>query len=113
MIFSFHVASDRELNFTLKNADIFCFFSLKNNIFIPESEWSLAVSASLRMKKNILILESFTNEALAINDRQRIIGGPDFLWMAPHALSVFNKAVHENSGSYTLIKSCLLNSNYK
>ncbi len=113
MIFSFHVASERELNFSLKNTDIFCFFSVKNNIFIPESDWSLAVSASLRMKKNILILESFTNEALAINDRQRIIGGTDFLWMAPHALSVFNKAVYENSGSYVHVKSCLLNPNYK
>ena len=113
MIFSFRVSPEKELNFSLKNTDIFCFFSVKNNIFIPEPEWNLAVSASLRLKKNILILESYMADVPAINDRQRIIGGPDFLWMAPHALSVFNKAVHDNSGSYTLIKSCLLNPNYK
>jgi hypothetical protein len=108
MIFSFQLSVERELNFSLKNTDIFCFFSVKNHIFVPELDWSWAVSASLRMKKNILILESFTDEVPTINDRQRIIGGPDFLWMAPHALSVLNKAVHDNSGSYTLVKASLL-----
>ena len=110
MIFSFKFSAERELNFSLKHTDIFCFFSVRNHIFVPEVEWSLAVSASLRMKKNILILEALTNEAPVINERQRIIAGPDFLWMAPHALSVLNKAVHENSGSYALVKSCLLKS---
>ncbi len=112
MIFSFRVSPERELNFSLNNTDIFCFFSVNSNIYIPESNWNLALSASLRMKKNILILESFMSDLPPINERQRIIGGRDFLWMAPHALSVFNRAVHENSSSYTHVKSCLLNSNY-
>jgi hypothetical protein len=110
MIFSFQQSSERELNFTLTNTDIFCFFSVKNNIFVPETEWSRAVSASLRLKKNILILESFMTHEPDINKRQRILGGPDFLWMAPHALSVLNKAVHEYSGGYALVKSHLLKS---
>jgi len=107
MIFSFQQSSERELNFSLTNTDIFCFFSVKNNIFVPETEWSRAVSASLRLKKNILILESYLTHEPDINERQRIIGGTDFLWMAPHALSVLNKAVLEYSGVYSLVKSHL------
>jgi len=110
MIFSFQQSSERELNFALRNTDIFCFFSVKNNIFVPEAEWSRAVSASLRLKKNILILESFMTHEPDINERQRILGGSDFLWMAPHALSVLNKAVHEYSGIYPLVKSHLIKS---
>ena len=107
MIFSLVDRPDLNVSFEMADTDIFCFFHSQNSIVVPAQEWSLAVATSLKMKKNVLLLESPLKQPLSINFSQRWCSGEGFLWLAPRALSVFLEAADEFSASYPSIKAFL------
>lgn len=110
MIFSFDQLPKAAIHFSLEKTDIFCFFHSENAIIVPRNRWVIAVAATLRAKKNVLLLESPRELAPIINESQRWQVGEDYLWIAPRGLSVLIKAAGENSDSYTAIKFQLSNS---
>jgi hypothetical protein len=106
MIFSFSEDDPSEVKIVLPNTDIFCFFAATHAVGVPSSEWWKAVAASLRIKKDVLILEKnitlFTSHPSA-----RWLISESFLWLSPRSLSVFLEASHQNSNTYHLLKSKL------
>lgn len=104
MIFSLSDALSARVDFESEQTDIFCFFSTDKNVLIPSSLWLHAVCASLKMKKNVLILESAIENDSQVLKAQRWHAGENFLWLAPRALSVLLEAPFEISGSYKTLK---------
>lgn len=107
MIFSFTDGPVSEVKWHLPHADIFCFFSASSSINVPSTEWWKAVAASLRLKKEVLILEENLSP-IQINSSARWLTGEKFLWLPPRSLSVFLEATHENSETYLLVKASLI-----
>lgn len=95
----------REILFSAEGTDIFTFFSSENSILVPKEKWIHAVAASLKLKRNVLVLESYRIQHPAVDHSLRWQAGDDFLWMAPRGLSVLLEAAHVYSSSYELIKS--------
>lgn len=110
MIFSFSNNDTCEFSFSLSNTDIFCFFLTENSAVVPVSHWHLAVSTSLRMKREVLILEKPLQQLPEINKTQRWQAGENYLWLAPRSLSVFLMAQNEVSVTYDTIKKILISS---
>ncbi len=111
MIISFSSSvPSREIVFSVEDTDVFTFFSSENSIFMPEEKWVHAVAASLKLKRNVLVLESYREEVPALDMTARWQAGEDFLRIAPRGLSVLLEASHEFSGSYGLVKSFFINS---
>lgn len=110
MIFSLSNQTAHNLAFTLENADIFCFFSAAESVVLPAQSWHLAVSASLRMKREVLLLEEPMKQLPELNRTQRWQVGEKYLWLAPRALSVFLLAHNEISNSYDSVKKTLTSS---
>lgn len=104
MIFSLSEKSPAAVSIALDNTDIFCFFHTEKSISIPESYWLKAIAASLKMKRNVLVLEEPLASAEAVLTAQRWHAGEQFLWLAPRALSVLLEAPFEVSGSYKTLK---------
>jgi len=107
MIFSFSEKSCQKINFEIDQTDIFCFFHPENAIKIPEKYWLQAVASSLKMKKNVLILEANLNAVPDINAAKRWQPGEHYLWLAPRSLSVLLEAPHAVSATYSSIKTHL------
>lgn len=104
MIFSLTDNPSGRVNVEIDNTDIFCFFSSEKNVLIPSSLWLQAVCASLKMKRNVLILESPIENDSKVLKAQRWHAGENFLWLAPRSLSVLLEAPLEISGSYKTLK---------
>lgn len=104
MIFSLCEKSSDAVAIALENTDIFCFFHPEKSISVPESLWLKAVAASLKMKRNVLILEEPIASAEKVLTAQRWHAGEHFLWLAPRALRVLLEAPIEVSGSYKILK---------
>lgn len=108
MIFSLSNQTPTDLALSLENADIYCFFSAAKSVVLPATYWHLAVSTSLRMKREVLLLEEPMTQLPELDRTQRWQVGEKFLWLAPRALSVFLMAPNEISVSYDSIKKILL-----
>ena len=104
MIFCCEHLPQADIEFSMEKTDIFCFFHSKNAVFFPRDCWVTAVAASLKMQKNVLLLESHREQAPVVNLSQRWEVGENYLWIAPRGLSVLIKAANENSASYPDIK---------
>jgi hypothetical protein len=104
MIFSLSEKNTGAVSIALDNTDIFCFFYSEKSISIPASHWLKAIAASLKMKRNVLILEKPIESAAAVLIAQRWHAGEHFLWLAPRALSVLLEAPFEVSGTYKTLK---------
>ncbi len=107
MIFSFSNSSIQKINIEINQTDIFCFFYSENAIFVPEQVLLQAVVASLKMKKNVLILEEHFGDISALDTSKRWQAEGEFLWLAPRSLSVLLEARHEISDSYKCMKNYL------
>lgn len=64
---------------------VFSFFQVPHSIQIPSELWFESVCASLRMKKNVIILESEI-EIPVINPSSRWEAGPQWVYLAPRSL---------------------------
>ena len=104
MIFSFSNSLVGRLNFELPETDIFCFFHSQNAVSIPSNFWLQATTATLKMKKNVLILEENPPQLPLIHFAQRWHVGDKYLWLAPRSLSVLLLASHEFSACYDKMK---------
>ena len=109
MIFSFSAELSGKINFEIANTDIFCFFQPGNAVSIPAELWILAIASSLKMKKNVLILEEELAVSPLINSAQRWQVGDQFLWVAPRGISALLKADHLISDRYQSMKAYLKN----
>ncbi len=107
MIFSFQEKPIQKLNFTHLETDIFCHFYSENAVLVPSELWLQAVATTLKMKRNVLILEKNLPAFPSINVTQRWQVGEDFLWIAPRALSVLLEAPIEISKRYKCMKDHL------
>ena len=108
MIFSFSNSSYQKINIEINQTDIFCFFYSENAICVPEKVLMQAVVASLKLKKNVLILEEHFGDILSLDSTKRWQVGAEFLWLAPRSLSVLLEAHLEISGSYKCLKNYLI-----
>jgi hypothetical protein len=107
VIFSLSNQNPYELAFSIENADIFCFFFAEKSVVVPEYHWHLAVSTSLRMKREVLLLEAPLKQLPELNKTQRWQVGEKYIWLAPRSLSVFLMAYNEIPGTYDAIKKML------
>jgi hypothetical protein len=107
MIFCLSESSSAEVEFSFDGTDIFCFFHSQKGIRIPEELWLKAVVSSLKLKKNVLILESPLIGPPALNTTARWQVAENFLWLAPRSLSVLLEAAIEKSITYDLLKTRL------
>ena len=110
MIFCFSESSSADVEFSSDGTDIFCFFHSQKSIHIPEEFWLKAVVSSLKLKKNVLILESPLIELPLLNSTARWQVADNFLWLAPRSLSVLLEAAIEKSITYDLLKTRLSSS---
>lgn len=90
----------------LPESDVFCFYHCDAAVIVPVEIMWTAVVASLKLKKNVLILESNLAQIPSLGTA-RWLAGEDFLWLAPRASSVLLEAIQKNSGSYPSIKTYL------
>jgi len=110
MIFSFSKSFEKEMNLEIKQTDIFCFFHRDNAISLPENFWLQAIASSLKMKKNVLILESHFTHIPLLDTSRRWQVGDEFLWLAPRSLSVLLEAHNAIPATYEEIKKLLITS---
>jgi hypothetical protein len=110
MIFSFSNSFEKEINFEIDQTDIFCFFHSENAISLPEKYWLQAIASSLKMKKNVLVLERHFTHIPLVNTTRRWQVGDEFLWLAPRSLSVLLEAHKTIPVTYEAIKKLLISS---
>ena len=110
MIFSFPGKSTHKIDFEILQTDIFCLFASENAIKLPSEAWLNSIVCSLKMKKNVLILDEHLAQPPVLNITQRWHVGGDFLWLAPRSLSVLLEAPHDISNSYDSLKNFLKSS---
>lgn len=104
MIFSLSPNVEGKIDFDIPNTDIFCFFHSQTMTLIPESVWIHAICASLKMKRDVLLLEAPLSAIPVLNTTARWHVGDQFLWLAPRSKSVLLEAPHALSTSYKCLK---------
>ena len=110
MIFSFIGKNSPKIDFEIPQTDIFCLFASENTINLPSEAWLNSIVSSLKMKKNVLVIEGYIEHSPVINITQRWQVGANFLWLAPRSLSVLLEAPHDISNSYDSLKNYLKSS---
>jgi hypothetical protein len=108
MIFSVGEHSESFVTAEREMTDIFCFFHSENSINIPKSSLVGAVLASLKNKKFVLVLEKPHLMLPFETSTKQLVIGEHYLWLAPHAQSVFLLAAKQNSVHYGNLKQSLL-----
>jgi hypothetical protein len=109
MIFSFTDSGPVSLAHEMEGTDLFCFFKTPTSILVPQETWLLSVCASLKIKKNVLILEEPMTKLSCSDLTVRWQVGERFLWLAPRSLSVLLEAQNEKSNTYIRLKDLLSN----
>lgn len=107
MIFSLSNSTSFEVDFSSDTTDLFCFFHSQNSVKVPQEFWLQAVVSSLKLKKNVLILETPIGPLPLLNSTARWEVGESYLWLAPRSLSVLLEAASQKSMTYNLLKSRL------
>jgi hypothetical protein len=107
VIFSLSKSPVQTLSFEISETDIFCFFHSANAVNVAEKFYLHAILTSLKMKKNVLILEENIPQAPSLDCSQRWQNGEKFLWLAPRSASVLLEAQEEISASYKFMKNYL------
>lgn len=93
-----------------KNLDIFSFFPVKNSIQCPEEFWFLAISASLKMKHSVLILEEDLRPLPAWDEAKRFVVSDNWCWLAPRGLSLITEAYRQKTMTFQDFKIFLKHS---
>lgn len=94
----------------LKGVDVFCFFTVKNGISCDESLWWSAITASLRMKHEVLILETEIQGFPSWDPSKRWQVGENWSWLSPRSLTVISDTCSPNHLDYQAFKKFLKNS---
>lgn len=93
-----------------KKLDIYSFFPVNNSIQCPEELWFEAISASLKMRHSVLILEEDLRPLPMWDETKRFVVSDNWCWLAPRGLSLITKAYHQNSMKFQEFKIFLKNS---
>jgi len=91
MIFSL---SNSHQNFEFvapENMDVYCFFKTQNSIHLPVSSLKLAILASLRLKKEVLLLKTLPFPE-GINKNLQWQASDHWLWLPPRSSSIISAA---------------------
>jgi hypothetical protein len=88
----------------MDHTDILCFFKQSNAIISPEELWFEVTAASLKRKRNVLLLEQNVTYIPVINLMQRWEVGDRSLWLAPRSLSVISAAYADSTINYQELK---------
>jgi hypothetical protein len=91
----------------LENFDLICFFQTPHSIAAPLDSWFDAVCASLRNKRNVLILEENINQLPSPKANQRWQIGEGWVCLEPRALNAITAAYPKNSQNIVLFRSFL------
>jgi hypothetical protein len=94
----------------LTNTDIFCFFSVGHAVNVPADLWFQAICSSLRLKREVFLLEAQIQNFPTWNARARWDSGENWSWLAPRALSVISRAYQETPMDFQYFKLFLKNS---
>lgn len=107
MIFSL---SNFEKKFELPSCpdiDIICFFRVENAVHADEKLWWKTLTASLRGKRPVLILESNLDSFPAIDKSQRWQTSDNWCWLTPRSLSVISEAYAQKHPKLEELKTFL------
>lgn len=103
--------SSARIQFEIKpNLDVFCFFSCTDAVSIPEREWFNAVLASLKLGREVLILEEIPNSWPELNFSSRWEVGDNWTWLAPRSRRVLSETYTHFSTDLISIKQSLRSS---
>lgn len=108
MIFSLSRSEEEfALRLDAPHLDIFCFFTVTASVSVPEMEWLSSVQASLRLKREVLLLEVPRVVLPDWNPSQRWQAGDNWSWLSPRALSSISRNDSFSSQGYREFKSFL------
>ena len=93
-----------------RNLDLFTFYTTKSSVSIPEEHWFQAISASLRMKHSVLILETENMLFPVVDESKRWVATDHYLWLSPRSLSVISAAYLNKAMNFHEFKSFLTTS---
>lgn len=91
MIFSVEKTTHEDEILISKEMDIYCFFTAKNSIILPISTLKLAILASLKQKKEVLLLKK-SGPLPTISKNLQWDGGDHWLWLPARTASLISKA---------------------
>ena len=91
----------------VSNTDIYCFFEVNGQVQCPQKDWFFAIKASLRMKRNVLILEAHLRQFPKITLTARFYVAENWLWVTPRMYNLLSDAYSHKSPTYVSIKSFL------
>ncbi|WP_408098434.1 hypothetical protein ACJVC5_05855 [Peredibacter sp. HCB2-198] len=89
------------------NFDIICFFRVNHAVQGDSSLWWKTLTASLRGKRSVLILDSNVGSFPAMDKTQRWQVGDNWCWLSPRSLSVISKAYSTSAMDFEQLKSFL------
>lgn len=95
---------------SLVDTDIFCFFRVNHAVTADENLWWKMICASLRGKRNVLILESKISAWPLYHPKERWQTGDNWSWLTPRSLSVISSAYDFSPMSFQDFKSFLTTS---
>lgn len=91
MIFSLS-KSTFEYEISISNQiDIYCFFTVKNSVSLPVSALKNAILASLKLKKEVLLLRKADLPA-EISKNLQWDGDDHWLWLSPRSASIISRS---------------------
>lgn len=93
----------------LTDTDIICFFQVEHAVRADESLWWQTLTASLKGKRSVLILESNLSSFPSWDPSKRWLVGDDWCWLTPRSLSVISLAYASKSLSFQDFKTFLIN----
>lgn len=90
--------------------DVISLFPLKHAVTFPQELWFQVLSASLRSKHEVLILERPLTQFPSWDKKKRWDTGDNWCWLAPRSLRIITEAYLKSSSSYEEFKTLLKNS---
>lgn len=96
MIFSLIKSSPEHEMPLILEMDLYCFFKVKNSVYLPVSSLKLAILASLKQKKEVILLREPTLPN-NISKNLQWDGSDHWLWLSPRSFSIVSRA-WSNSG---------------
>lgn len=85
---------------------VFCFFAVPQSVECPSDSWIAGVMASLKMKKNVLLLENVATSWITTSNKRWELGS-GWIYLAPHSLSVISDNIPAFGTSTVLFRQFL------
>ena len=92
------------------NLTLMAFFRMDHAISCPSQNWFLCLTAALKQKQSVLILEEPSENLPVWDSKQRWDSGDNWCWLAPRSLGELTKVYPAYRVDYSEFKSSLMNS---